>query len=215
MPTVSGHNRGKNVPGAVRPLNSPLPAITRRLPMRNIHKPSPSACPISAEEWRDVVGFEAHYDVSSHGRVRRKETGRILRPWIAGSGYYYVELRGVNRKKRATVHALVAEAFHGPRPSPRHEVAHWDGIATHNSADNLRWATRAENIQDQRRHGTLHAPVMQGAAHPRAKLKNEDVLRIRRAYSGQRGQLTEMAARFAVDRSTIKRVAVGAGWTHL
>jgi hypothetical protein len=166
--------------------------------------------PISAEEWRDVVGFEAHYDVSSHGRVRRKETGCILRPWIAGAGYCYVELRGVNRKRRVTVHILVAEAFHGPRPSPRHEVAHWDGIATHNSADNLRWATHAENVRDQQRHGTLCTPILHGSSHPRAKLTDQDVIRIREAYHGRRGQLTELAHVYGVHRSTIRRAAIAA-----
>jgi len=181
--------------------------------MRNIHaEPSWADRPPTAEEWRDVLGFEAYYDVSSHGRVRRKETGRILRPWIAGSGYYYVELRGVNRRKRVTVHILVAEAFHGPRPSPRHEVAHWDGIATHNCADNLRWATHAENVHDQQRHGTLHTPIMRGADHPRAKLTAEDVICIREAYCGRRGQLTELARTHGVHSSTIRRAAVGS--TH-
>jgi hypothetical protein len=169
--------------------------------------------PIPAEEWRDVVGFEAHYDVSSDGRVRRKETGRILRPWIAGSGYHYVELRGVNRKRRVTVHILVAEAFHGPRPSPRHEVAHWDGIATHNSAGNLRWATHAENVRDQMRHGTLHTPVLRGSSHPRAKLTVQDVMRIREAYYRRRGHLTELGKAYGVHRSTIRRAAVSA--THV
>jgi len=184
--------------------------------MRNIQiEPSRSDCLISAEEWRDVAGFEADYAVSSHGRVRRTETGRILRPWIAGSGYYYVELCGLNRRKRVTVHILVAEAFHGLKPSPRHEVAHWDGIATHNSADNLRWATHAENVEDQRRHGTLHAPVFRGASHPRAKLRDQDVIHIRCVYSGRRGELTDLANFYRVHRSTIKRVAVGVGWAHL
>ena len=50
---------------------------------------------IPAEVWRDVAGCEESYDVSSHGRVRRKETGRILRPWIAAKSYHYVDLRGV------------------------------------------------------------------------------------------------------------------------
>ena len=165
--------------------------------------------PISTDEWRDVVGFETYYQISSNGHVRRNETSRLLRPWIAGSGYYYVELRGQNRRRRVTVHTLVAEAFHGPKPTPRHEVAHWDGVATHNSADNLRWATHAENVHDQQRHGTLHTPVFQGSAHPRSKLTDQNVICIREAYYGRRGQLTDMARIYGVHRSTIKRTAVG------
>jgi len=151
-----------------------------------------------SEDWRDVTGFELYYEVSSRGHVRSKRTGRILRPWIAAHRYHYVDLRGFNCRRKVGVHVLVAEAFHGPRPSPRHEVAHSDGIGTHNDAASIRWATHAENVQDQRRHGTAHAPVMRGAAHPRAKLKEQDVIHIRRVYSGKRGQLTGLAARFGV-----------------
>jgi len=63
-------------------------------------------CPTStaSEEWRDVVGFESNYEVSSEGRVRNKHTGNTLRPWIAGYGYQYVD---PGQKKRRTVHSLV------------------------------------------------------------------------------------------------------------
>ena len=177
--------------------------------------PWPVASPPSGEEWRDVAGFESEYQVSSLGHVRRRDTGHILRPWIAAKSYHYVCLSIAGRKKRVGVHVLVAEAFHGAKPSALHEVAHHDGVGTNNTAQNLRWATHAENVQDQRRHGTLRSPVMRGAAHPRAKLTSEDVIQIRHTYSHRRGRLTELAARFAVNRSTVKRVAVGANWAQI
>ena len=68
---------------------------------------------VSAEVWCNVAGFEEIYEVSSHGRVRRKATGRILRPWIAARRYHYLSLRGVNARRKVGVHVLVAEAFHG------------------------------------------------------------------------------------------------------
>jgi len=170
---------------------------------------------IPAEVWRDVAGCEESYDVSSHGRVRRKETGRILRPWIAAKSYHYVDLRGVNCRRKVGVHVLVAEAFHGPKPSPRHEVAHWDGLGTHNLIGNIRWATRAENVEDQRRHGTLHPPVFRGASHPRAKLRDQDVRNIRSVYSGRRGELTELAKFYGVSSRTVARAATGRMWRHL
>jgi hypothetical protein len=167
------------------------------------------------EEWRDVVGFEANYEVSSHGRVRRKDTAHVLRPWVAGAGYHYVHLHAVPHKRKAGIHVLVAEAFCGPKPSSEHEVAHWDGVATNNYAWNVRWATRGENIEDQRRHGTLHAPVMQGESHPRAKLRDHDVLHIRSAYSGTRGELTAIARTYGLSLSTIARAVTGTMWRHL
>ncbi|WP_449411892.1 HNH endonuclease signature motif containing protein [Methylobacterium komagatae] len=46
---------------------------------------------------------------------------------------------------RRLVHRLVCEAFHGPAPTPEHQVAHADGTRWNARADNLRWATRTEN----------------------------------------------------------------------
>lgn len=167
------------------------------------------------EQWRDVVGFEADYEVSTFGSVRRKGTGHILRPWFAAKRYHYVHLCAGGRKKKVGVHVLVAEAFCGPKPSPVHEVAHWDGVATNNRVENIRWATHGENVEDQRRHGTLHTPVYHGASHPRAKLTDQVVLYIRYVYSGRRGQLTELALIYGVTRKTIKRAATGQGWTYV
>ena len=64
------------------------------------------------------------------------------------SGYVSVNLYGMGRMRRRRVHALVAEAFIGPRPR-RFQVAHGDSIRTNNAVTNLRYATCAENIADK------------------------------------------------------------------
>lgn len=190
-------------------MNLPV-AASPQLAATICHRSAPTA-----EEWRDVVGFEAHYQVSSWGRVGHRETGRVLRPWIAAHRYHYVHLCRTDYRRKVGVHVLVAEAFLGPKPSPRHEVAHWDGVGTNNAVTNLRWATHAENVQDQRRHGTLHPPRFRGSSHPRARLREEDVLRLRGIYSGRRGELTQLARFYDIHPSTLKRAVVGDGWTHL
>ena len=48
-------------------------------------------------------------------------------------------------------HALVMEAFVGPRPAG-YEVSHRDGDASNNHVRNLRYATRQENQHDRRFH---------------------------------------------------------------
>ena len=112
----------------------------------------------------------------------------------------------------------MTEAFCGPKPTPTHEVAHWDGICTNNRATNLRWATHAENVEDQRRHGTVymeHGPGLRGDSHPRSKLSSHDVAEIRRVYDGRRGQLKELAVRYGVHPNTIRRAAAGLMWSHI
>jgi len=55
------------------------------------------------------------------------------------NGYFvFVENKKGETAKRY-VDELVCEAFHGPRPSPEHEVRHRDGNITNNRASNLMW----------------------------------------------------------------------------
>ena len=80
--------------------------------------------------------------VSSHGRFRDTR-GKVKSPIAMKSGYKTVGVQG----KHHLMNRLVCGAFHGPAPSPAHEVDHIDGDPGNNRAENLRWVTRAENIQ--------------------------------------------------------------------
>jgi hypothetical protein len=121
------------------------------------------------EQWKPVVGFEGLYEVSDFGRVRSMERivphatgGRLTLPMriLVGSKraqqkYPMVNLWRMNKQHAKYVHALVLEAFVGPRP-PKHDACHADGSKDNNSLSNLRWGTRKENMQDAVRHGTIN-----------------------------------------------------------
>lgn len=115
--------------------------------------------PLDEEEWRKVPGFPA-YSVSSLGRVRRDwaaqgtQPGRILKPQPDRVGYPIVYLSIAQQHFRRPVHRLVALAFIGEPPTPKHEVAHGDGVKTNNAPSNLRWATKRENEADKLLHGS-------------------------------------------------------------
>ena len=102
------------------------------------------------EQWRIIPGFEG-YAVSNLGRVRGKRA-HFLKPFPAK--YLQVTLYNAGGRETAAIHRLVCEAFHGPRPSPLHEVAHTDGDRHNNAASNLRWSTHAQNEADKLAHGT-------------------------------------------------------------
>jgi hypothetical protein len=116
----------------------------------------------SAEEWRDIPEWPG-YQASSHGRIRsfkRWPKGRIAKQCAdIRTGYKRVNLRSPDGNNRAVkVHRLICAAFHGPSPTDKPEVAHRDGTRDNNQPDNLRWASRKENVADQMAHGTFNFP---------------------------------------------------------
>lgn len=117
----------------------------------------------SFEEWRDVIGFEGYYKVSSRGRVLScvrtvkcgngtRKVGGKLRTLSTESKYAMVELIKDDQRKMCMVHRLVAEAFI-PNPENKETVNHIDGNKLNNCVENLEWATQQENNQHALRTG--------------------------------------------------------------
>lgn len=124
------------------------------------------------EEWRPVPGYEGLYQVSDRGNVHslgRWTTSRghtkphwypprMMRLCKSGKapGHLAVNLHRGGTHKRIYVHVLVSLAFHGPKPTDKHEVRHLNGDSFDNRAQNLKWGTHRENILDKFVHGTDH-----------------------------------------------------------
>ena len=111
----------------------------------------------ATESWRPVLGYEGLYEVSDLGRVRsipRPGTrGGVMRTWPNIHGYLSAGLRRDGcPNTQFNVHALVAEAFIGPRPADA-QVRHFDGDQRNNAASNLLYGTQSENELDKVRHG--------------------------------------------------------------
>jgi hypothetical protein len=91
-----------------------------------------------AEIWKEIEGVE----VSNLGRVRAKFRGGAVRMRkLTDRGRYFSVYTS---KGRTLVHALVAEAFLGPR-SAEMEVSHKNGDRYDNRAANLDYVTHKEN----------------------------------------------------------------------
>lgn len=94
------------------------------------------------EQWKDVVGYEGLYVVSSYGRVRRVQKKEPMK--ITYTPYGTVTLCKNHHKKIGLVHRLVAIAFI-PNPENKTAVNHIDGNKRNNIVTNLEWNTYKEN----------------------------------------------------------------------
>lgn len=109
----------------------------------------------------------------------------------------------------------MCRAFHGPKPTPEHEVAHWDGVRTNFVLSNLRWATKKENREDQKRHGTFPSCENNG----RAVLSWAQVLEIREQNGHHKDKkrlphkiAKNLSEKYGVSRNTIAFVIKGETW---
>ena len=100
------------------------------------------------EQWKEIEDFP-RYEVSDTGKVRNRETGRVLKQYELNQGKSRrnsTVLRIVLSKCGAlcgkTVHRLVAAAF-VPNPDGLPQVEHINGDLFDNRAKNLRWNSHA------------------------------------------------------------------------
>lgn len=197
------------------------------------------ACPESlpGEKWRPVNLTQCpeasdFYLVSSAGRVLSKnrfnsyrktsnplfyEMGwHLLSQTIAGQGYRYVKVHVASGfKKTLSVHRLVAISW-SPNPHGHSEVNHIDGDKENNTANNLEWCTRSENIRHSfatglRLPGAICVP---GEGNPGSKLTDLKVKEIRglRKAGIMPGRL---AKRYGVNLRNIHRVITRELWGHV
>lgn len=165
------------------------------------------------EIWKAVVGYEKFYEVSSFGRVKslHYKKKRILILGTTRQGYRHVSLSNKVKIITKSVHKIVLESFIGLRPKGL-VACHRDGCRTNNHIENLRWDTRGANELDKVRHGTKR----QGETINTAKLKEKDIIDIRRGFRhNQRLFFMRLSKKYSVEAGTIKKIINGKSWAHL
>lgn len=176
---------------------------------------------IDSVQWRAIPDFP-DYEVSSRGSVRRVvastngSTRKVpfnVTPQPDERGRKRVGLVNAEtapRQKKLLISRLVAEAFIGPSPSPKHVVCHNDGNNTRDHADNLRWDTQKSNIADKVIHGT----VSRGSRNGLSKLLEADIPKIREMLRLGVSQM-KIAEAFGIDQTSVSLIKNRRIWQHV
>lgn len=122
------------------------------------------------ELWKDVVGYEGIYEVSSKGRVRthknkvtwsnryqkwRHWKQRYLKDKTPNGRDVRVTLWKNGKRKDFLVHILVAFAFI-PMIEGKNCINHIDGNPKNNNVENLEWCNHLENNRHAFETGLMH-----------------------------------------------------------
>ncbi|MBN9520678.1 HNH endonuclease [bacterium] len=164
------------------------------------------------ELWRPIPDYPKH-EASSLGRIRHARRGRILNGSVTKDGYRQVSVRGPGRKRVASVHRLVASAFHG-RPPAGHVCNHLDGRKLNNLPSNLEWVTPAANVRHAAALGLLRSRPLYGEANHNAKLTASRV-REMRAKRQAGAPLSALAREFGVTTQAAHQVVSRRVWRHV
>ncbi len=175
------------------------------------------------EEWKKVefdesISENEVYEVSTHGRIKSfkidKENGIILKQSSFG-GYKRIPLIQKSKRKTARyTHKLVAEAFIKKTSEDQQYVIHLDYNKQNNNVWNLRWATKEEVEEHQKKNPNYQRPVEKIRY---SKLTPGRAKMIKRIVTdpNRKTRMKILAKRFGVSTQQLYRIKWGENWGHI
>jgi DNA-binding XRE family transcriptional regulator len=164
------------------------------------------------EVWKDIKGYEGHYQVSNLGRVKSLKNNKelIMTNVKSNLGYLRVKLSKDGKIKGFPVHRLVGLTFLD-LINGKNEINHIDGNKKNNCLTNLEWCNRSENMRHADKTGLR--VMLKGKRNPKAKLTDEQIRLIR--YERKGIQQKDIAKEFNIKQQTISKIINNKLWTHI
>jgi hypothetical protein len=154
-------------------------------------------------EWKKVPSVPGYW-VSNEGQVKRDGASQLRKPYVDKRGYYFVGMKIDGKQCCRSVHSLVAEAFHGPRPDGA-DTRHLDGDPGNNRPENLLYGTALENAADREAHGRTR----RGERNGNAKLSDDDAYSLKVFYSMGLINQYQAADMFGISQAQVNNIILG------
>lgn len=178
------------------------------------------------EIWKPVTHLKAstskRYAVSNKARLasydNKIDERYVLKQHLNG-GFPMVTIHVGDKTKALFAHHAVAYGFL-KKPSPKHKyVLHLDYNKANNDPSNLKWATRAEQIE----HSKKSPYVLAAAAHKvytgatSKKLNEKKVIQLKNEIWNPKRKLTfkQLAAKYGIAEMNLYRIKNGELWFHV
>lgn len=183
------------------------------------------------EKWKEFKvhsSLKLRYAVSNYGRLLsftdKFKNGRLLK----GSkleGYpvltYSFKVKGKTKYVKMFIHKLVAECFLKKKSEDCVFVIHLDRYRSNNSVGNLKWATREEMLEHNRKSPFVLAARKKLIQHNKnrdgAKLTSTKVILLKKkiADPNRKTRLKILAKQFGISEMQLYRIKSGENWGHI
>ena len=188
---------------------------------------------LNGEVWKDILGWEGLYSVSSLGRVKREERSvircnqydafsmtypvKILKANNDSKGYPQVTLSAQNfsfmkKKSVARVHRLVAQAFH-VNPENKPQVNHINAERQDARVENLEWCTASENQQHSYKENGREA--LKGVDSGMSRYSEGVVLAVYCLAVIGRYSQEEIGRMYGMPQITVSNIKTKKTWRHI
>lgn len=166
------------------------------------------------EIWKDVIGFERIYQVSSLGNIKRIDCANVhyVKPFKDKHGYFRVNLSKDGKAIQRGVHQIVCSSFLMKREN-HNQVNHIDGDKENNNVKNLEWCDSIHNNRHAYRTGLNKG--RKGEKNPSSKLKEKDVIVIKKKLKNKEMTQKEISSEYKVSASLISKINSGGIWSHI
>lgn len=178
---------------------------------------------IDNETWKDIIGFEGLYQVSSLGRIKSLDRHRTqlgsyknatlkskLLTQRSNKGYLKTTLCKDGKMYYFPTHRLVAIAYldnHENKP----EVNHIDGIKTNNFAENLEWCSSSENKIHAHENGLCN----QKGSLNNSSILNELIVQEIKGLLRDKVYHKTISLKYNISLSTVEKISANVLWKHV